>query len=270
MRTGVFVLIAACAGARSPTQTGPSQSAEGTTGATASTGASGETGIIGTSGITGTTGITGITAGTGTPSPHTIQTIDFSGYTWDVKGGTDGPGPNEWRNATDAVFVDAAGQLHLRVIAVDGVWYSSEISLQRSLGYGTYSFALASRVDQTDSNLVAAAFLYADDTHEIDIEFSRWQDPGYQNAQFVVQPYTTSGNMYRFELTQSSDASTHAIAWAASHIAFTSGASWTYTGADNFAPGAERVHVNLWMIDGTPPSDAAPKEFIISSFTFTP
>lgn len=204
------------------------------------------------------------------------RTINFSGYTWTVKNGFYGPGPNNWSSDPSAVFVDQQGQLHLKVIKRDGKWYSSEVYLPQSLGYGLYSFDIVSRVDLTDTNLVAAPFLYQDDTREYDIEFSNWKTLDGQNSSYTVQPYTKAGNVSQFSLALQNGVSTHTIDWQQQMVAFASSQNnlilnqWSYIGADIFAPGAERVHINFWMIDGSAPSDGQEKELIIKSFVFKP
>ncbi len=211
-----------------------------------------------------------------TPAYAAEPTINFSGRIWNVRMDAGGPGPNVWNAGTDSVFVDVQGQLHLKVINKNGVWYSSEVYLPSSLGYGTYSFDIASHVDQTDTNLVASPFLYQDDSHEIDIEFSNWQYPGDDIAQYVVQPYSKSGNMKRFPLQLTDSVSSYSYTWSPNGIAFSSSqnnsliSQWNYTGTSNFVPGGEQLHINFWMINGLAPSDGQTKEFIVKSFKFTP
>lgn len=203
-------------------------------------------------------------------------TLLFSGRTWIVKNGYNGPGPNTWSDAPEAVFVDALGRLHLKITLVNGVWYSSEVYLPNSLGYGTYQFDIDSSISTIDPNVVAAPFLYQDDTHEIDMEFSNWQSPGDQMGQYTVQPFTIAGNMTRFNVPTGAYPSTHTMQWMPTQISFSSSKSgttfkqWTYTGSSNFTPGHEVVHINTWMIDGVAPSNGQEQELIIKSFTFTP
>lgn len=203
-------------------------------------------------------------------------TILFSGRTWIVKQGYDGPGPNNWSDAPESVFVDIQGRLHLKIMRVNGVWYSSEVYLPNSLGYGTYRFDIDSSISTVDSNVVAAPFLYQDDTHEIDMEFSNWQSPGDRMGQYVVQPFTTAGNMTRFAVPAGTSPSTHLIQWTPTQINFSSSEKsavfkqWTYKGSNNFVPRHEAVHINHWLIDGVAPSNGQTQELIIKSFTFTP
>ena len=110
-----------------------------------------------------------------------LRWISFSGYDWWVKSspGLVGPGPNYFSDRADDVWVDAQGRLHLKIVYRNGRWYSTEVFGADPLGYGTYTFTLASRVDQLDKNIVLGLFTW-DDTdpayyhREIDIEFSRW------------------------------------------------------------------------------------------------
>jgi hypothetical protein len=68
-------------------------------------------------------------------------TIDFSDRTWRVKGpGYYGPGPNSFSNSASSVWVDVDDKLHLTVRRVGGTWYSTEVVLVDTLGYGDYIF----------------------------------------------------------------------------------------------------------------------------------
>lgn len=214
--------------------------------------------------------------------------IQFSGYTWEVKAGVSplGPGPNYFSDDPENVFVDDQGRLHLRIVQRDGIWYCAEVVHKESLGYGRYIFHLASRVDNLDPNVVVGLFTYdetsADYAHrEIDIEHSRWGDAENDNSQFVVQPYNIPGNMHRFNLDQSGDASTQAFAWRPESVFYqsiegdqpfpaTSGvvASWTYTGSSLPPPGNERTRINLWLLDGVAPGEET--EVIVDRFEFLP
>ena len=111
---------------------------------------------------------------------------------------------------------------------------------------------------------------------EIDIEFARWGnalDP--TNAQFVVQPYGTLGNLKRF-LQPLATPSVHSFAWAAKSVTFASRdatgraiADWRYGGRSVPRAGAERVHLNLWLYNGRPPTDGAEQEVVVSKLSFT-
>lgn len=202
------------------------------------------------------------------------KTIDFSGYNWDVKTGESGPGSNNWDDRTSAVYVDSQG-LHLTVGLRDGKWYSSEVYLPTSLGYGTYLFEMGSDVSFVDTNLVGAVFLYEDDTHEIDVEFSRWGGEVVDNAQFVLQPFDVTGNMKRFTLVEGSGV-VQRIMWEPTRVVFEMLQNgqvvqqWEYIGKNNFVPGKEKVHINFWQYKAKAPSDFLAHEFVVKKFMFMP
>ena len=205
----------------------------------------------------------------------------FAGYSWSLKGSTEpvGPGPNVFSDWGDNVWVDSAGQLHLRTTYRDGQWHSAEVILNQSLGYGKYTFNVASPLGNLDPNVVVGLFTWNDDAahnhREIDVEFARWgnaTDP--TNAQHVVQPYDHAGNLRRF-VQPLSGPSVHCFTWAPKSVTFTATsaageiANWRYTTRDVPRHGGERVHINLWLNGGTPPLNGAETEVAVSGFTFT-
>jgi hypothetical protein len=210
-------------------------------------------------------------------APH--NTLSFSGYSWTIKksgGRKVGPGPNYFVNKN--AWVDGFGRLHLAIAKVGRHWTVGEVVNTRSLGYGTYTWVLASRVDNLDPNMVLGLFTYDSDpafnNREIDIEASRWgnaSDP--TNAQFVVQPYTTAGNLVR--ITQGSSVpATLSFTWTATGLSFSapgaSPASWTYTGSNRPPNGAAFADINFWLNSGHAPLHGLGAQVIIQSFTFTP
>lgn len=216
------------------------------------------------------------------------RTITFAGRAWRVKACAQplGPGPNRFSDRPEDVWVDAQGRLHLRLSQQNGVWRSAEVISTEPFSYGTYTFTLASRVDQLDPNAVLGLFTWEDATpqhnyREMDIEFSRWGVPSDSNAQFVVQPWNRAGNRHRFNIALLGDRSTHAFSWRGDAIAFGSYQdgdaapanlieTWTYTGPDVPPAGNGNVRINLWLLNGWAPTDGQPEEVIIESFTFTP
>lgn len=218
----------------------------------------------------------------------TRRTLEFSGYTWEVKESElapVGPGPNYFSNNQEDVWVDGTGRLHMKIVMRDGRWYSTEIINTESLGYGSYSFTLAGPFEQVNENIVLGFFTWdtaapAFNYREIDIELARWGDPANDNAQYVVQPYTTAGNIFRFDLPANVDSSTHVFTWEADRVHFRTvrGAdrngesimSWAYTGADIPPAGDEQVRINLWLFRGAPPSDGQETEVVIDAFSFIP
>ena len=93
------------------------------------------------------------------------------------------------------------------------------------------------------------------------------------NGQFVVQPYSTTGNLLRVTQPAGIMSSTHAFTWKSSSVDFTSSAgpgTWTYAGPDVPQPGGENARMNLWLFRGQAPSNGQSIEIVITDFTFTP
>lgn len=210
------------------------------------------------------------------------RTVGFAGSSWAVKASTGvvGPGPNVFSDSPDNVWVDAAGQLHMRITNRDGQWRSAEVILDRSLGYGTYRWTLASPVGRLDPNVVLGLFTWSDDAaynhREIDIEVARWGNPtSADNAQYVVQPWDRSGNLVRFVQPDVSP-TTHEFTWTQKSVSFRSAtatgqtiSAYTYRGPDVPKAGNERTRMNLWLNGGSAPTDGAEVEVVLSGFTFT-
>jgi hypothetical protein len=213
------------------------------------------------------------------PQPESKR-IKFSGYEWIVKdsGGTRvDPGHNYF--SEDAVQV-AAGRLRLRVFEKEGSFYCAELVSVKNLGYGTYRFQVKSNVDRLASNLTLGFFSWQDDpgeekTHkEIDVEIGKWGKPDYDNAQFVVQPYSRPENIVRFSLPRDATSSTHAFTWTHNKVHFTSKVGGIVVQDHVFThgiPEADKQHfrINLWIADGHKPSEDA-LEVSISNFKFEP
>ncbi len=217
----------------------------------------------------------------------------FAGYPWIIKQSSSpvGPGPNRFSDRPEDVWVDADG-LHLTISQQTGLWWSSEVILDANLGYGTYVFHTESRIDTLDANMVLGLFTW--DTfappnyREIDFEFSRWGNPSdVDNAQFVVQPYTTPSNIvrYRLDLNEQNQKATHVLVWSPGQVdmatylghhlpsqipPFQPVFSWTNTGPDVPLPGGENVRMNLWLVNGNAPMSGQPEEVVISNFLFAP
>ena len=206
-------------------------------------------------------------------------TLVFSGRTWVVKSGPNrmGPGPNYFSASNS--WVDAQGHLHLAITKVGSRWTVGEVYGASSLGYGTYTWVLGTRVDNLDPNMVLGLFTWANPRayhhREIDIEASRWDnaaDP--TNAQFVVQPYRHEGNLVR--ITEGpSVPTTLSFHWTATSLKFSAtGASprtWIYSGKNRPPSGGGVVpDMNFWLNQGHAPMHGADAFVVIDSFTFTP
>lgn len=222
------------------------------------------------------------------------RTIEFSGRTWRVKGpGYYGPGPNLFCDDADCVWVDGEGKLHVTVTQSGGAWYSTEVVPEEALGYGDYIFTTEGRLDELDPNVVLGIFLWQygpcwdysylwwNPYNEIDIEFSRWGDPGNDLGQFVAQPYDYPGNIHRFDASFSEgETTTHAFRWLSDRVEYRSWRGgpydeepanmidqWTYTGPHIPRPEQPRVHINLWRINDNLTTE---QEVVFSQFMFVP
>ncbi len=220
----------------------------------------------------------------------TRRVIVFRGDTWYVKASDTpvGPGPNYFSDSTANVWLDATGQMHLRITHRGGIWWCSEVYRKRSRGYGPHIFAVTGPIGRFDPNAVLGLFSwdnwpvppYLRNLHrEIDIEFSRWGIPGDTNAQYVVQPYTISGNRHRWWFPPDIDSSTHSFNWQHDSIRFlgvkghqfappydSTIHTWFYSGQDIPVPGTETPRVNLWLFNGHAPTDTQEVEVVVARF----
>ena len=209
-------------------------------------------------------------------SPSTV--LQFSGYQWIVRDAPSNRGGT--RNLYDPAnaWTDASGALHLRMTNTSGHLTCAEVSLTRSLGYGTYVFSVA----DTSGLPPAAVFgiftwdwARADQNYsELDIETSRWGDPTSKNTQYVVQPFYLPANVFRFSTGRG--VITHSIQWQAGRLSFRSiRASGEAVAQHDFTsgvptPGIESVRLNLYAFRGgkVPPDKSA--EVVIEKFEYLP
>jgi hypothetical protein len=221
-----------------------------------------------------------------------VRWISFSGYDWWVKTspGLVGPGPNYFSDSTNNVWLDAQGRLHLRITDRSNQWQCAEVVTKRTFGYGSYRFELDSPVNNINPSVVLGLFTWSDDpayTHrEIDIECGRWADTNdVNNAQYVVQPWDWPGHLVRYAVPAGLTNSTHLFTWETNRISYQCQrgsysptppptniiSTWAFTNVSAVPQtGDENVRLNLWLINGTPPTDNQEVEFIIKSFNFVP
>ena len=206
-----------------------------------------------------------------------ISTLDFSGLKWNVSNGFSGPGPNNWFNGINSVWIDNSGNLHLTIRKIGDNWYCSGISAQDTMGYGEYSFSVLSNVELYDLNIVVGLFNYENDTKEIDIEFSRWGDAASNPGWYVVQPSEPLISSLSFPLNLTAPSSSHKFTWTKESIKFQSYQAscdlikeWTYQGSKNPIPNQLKPHINFWLFKGLPTSNQNNAELVISNFKYTP
>jgi hypothetical protein len=211
------------------------------------------------------------------------KTIHFSGYDWTVRGtGSDRGGEANAYDVSNG-WIDEKGFLHLRTSQLNGRWTCAEVSLTRSLGYGTYKFVAQHSAHLPPSAVVT--FLTFDDERtqdsasEIDIELSRWGDPKRKNAQYVIQPYYVPENVFRFESPVGTV--THSFHWEPGRVTFQSerGSAQESIGrqvaAHIFssgipAPSRETVRINLYDFQHSQHPSQPPAEVVIEKFEYLP
>ena len=216
--------------------------------------------------------------------------IEFGGYTWTVRSGRGGPGPNEWDE--NNVWLDASTNLHLKISRRDGKWSCAEVTMRRRLGFGRYQFQTTGRLDLLDDHVVLGLFNYPtgdigpDGTHEIDIEFARWGNAKNPMGNYTVWPAVKSLKQISksFPFTLSSDQTTHRFIWSHDEIKFQSlqgyhdhvGGeikAWVYRPKEASRYISQQpmpVHINLWLFKGLAPKNSREVELIIHEFKFTP
>ncbi len=203
-----------------------------------------------------------------------MKNIEFSGFTWEIKdskGKKVGPGPSVFSSSKKNVYVDSKG-LHLKTSILKESYSASEVILIKSLGFGTYEFEVISNLNKLEKNTVLGAFLYEDDEHEIDIEFSP-NMVGKNYGQYVVQPGSKEGNVFLFKIP-SIKKSVHKITWTKDEINFESSDSETnkliyqaiYKGENIPQTEKARMIFNLWLYEGKKPKRE--EVVVISYFKF--
>jgi hypothetical protein len=156
----------------------------------------------------------------GAASPPSAS-LQFSGYEWRVR---DAPSSrygltiNDPRNA----WVDSGGAMHLRIAKTAKGWSCAEVSMTRSLGYGTYSFVTR---DTSKLDPAAVFMMFTWDYGqpdakfgEMDINISRWGNLTAKNAEYIIQPYFVPENTLRFMAPAGTV--THSFRWERGRATF--------------------------------------------------
>ena len=216
--------------------------------------------------------------------------LEFGGYTWTVRSGRGGPGPNAWDE--NNAWLDTSTNLHLKITQRDGKWFCAEVTMRRRLGFGRYQFQAIGRLDRLDDNVVLGLFNYPtgdvgpDGTHEIDIEFARWGDANNPMGNYTVWPVVKSLKQISksFSFTSTSNQTTHRFIWSRDGVNFRSLEghcqddrkeinAWIYSPNQASLRVSQQplpVHINLWLFKGLAPKNGLEVEVIIHNFEFTP
>ncbi|GAQ81055.1 Concanavalin A-like lectin/glucanase [Klebsormidium nitens] len=212
-------------------------------------------------------------------SGSSIQ-IEWAGRTWnvrDTKGTLSGPGPNYFSDSPEHVTVDSRGNLRLQVTNTSGKWVCGELSLPRSLGYGTYEWTVTSDAGYLENNVILGLFTYAmnpEQNHrEIDIEFGRFglspaRDPTNAQFRWYAPPVSASSPPLVVSFTWTPGR----IDWEARQAELLL-SSKTYAAGDVPTPGPELTVINLWVYKSrgiTGPINGKGATVYLSDFIFTP
>jgi hypothetical protein len=215
-------------------------------------------------------------------APAASPQIHFSGYDWTIRtaGSDHGGEPNAYDPTN--VWTDDKGHLHLRMAQRNGQWTCAELSLNRSLGYGTYKLVVQDTAHMRPSAVLG--FFTWDDTrsegfhNELDIELSRWGDPNAKNAQYVIQPFYVPDNFVRF--TVPAGAMTHGFRWQPGSVSFKTLEGSTAAGAKTVSehvfssgiptPAGETIHIDLYDFHHVENPSQQPVEVVIESFEYSP
>jgi len=215
------------------------------------------------------------------------STIEFSGYTWNVKNGSHlGPGPNYWSRKN--VWVDDKGFLHLKIThdSATGKWYCAEVSTQQTFGFGKWQFWVEGRIDKMDKNVVLGLFNYSgnDGFDEMDIEWARWGNKSYPNCNYTVWPAEKGFKNYSYtkEVSLTGKNTTQRFTRTDSSVFFQSMQGFT-NGNENVVASSHckalnhsisllsmPAYINLWLMNGSAPANGKEVEIIIHKFSYTP
>ena len=216
--------------------------------------------------------------------------IEFGGYTWTVRSGRGGPGPNAWDE--NNAWLDTSTNLHLKISQRDAKWSCAEVTMRRRLSFGRYQFQAIGRIDRLDDNVVLGLFNYPtgdvgpDGTHGIDIEFSRWGDAKNPMGNYTVWPVVKSLHQVSssFPLTLAAVETTNRFIWSRDMVKFRSLQghfdddraeinAWIYSPREASQYISQQrlpVHINLWLFKGLAPKNGREVEVIIRDFKCTP
>ena len=131
-------------------------------------------------------------------------TVTWKGHVWDVTGAEPigAPSSGQINGNQSNVSVDANGYLHLKITKAGSTFTGAQLFTTDNLGFGTYQFQIEGDLANLEKGVVLGLFPYGptndigvDGENEIDIEFSKWNDPSTgNNADFTYYPPTGHGD----------------------------------------------------------------------------
>lgn len=216
-------------------------------------------------------------------SEQAIKTIKFSGYEWKVRttASDRGGALNNYDPAN--AWTDEKGFLHLKIRRAGDGWTCAELSLTRSLGYGTYNFVVQD-VARLEPAAVLSMFTWDDleggqNHREMNIEITRWGDPANKNLRYVIQPFYVPANVVQFSVPQGK--LIHSLRWESGKASFKtvagskSGKNSKIVSEHTFASrvpvsGDETVHLILYVFGYSKQPLQNENEVVIEKFEFLP
>jgi hypothetical protein len=222
-----------------------------------------------------------VTGSAEAPQPRP-RTVTFSGYEWTVRQvASDRGGFNQY--AADNVRVAGDGALHLSLTEQAGIWYSSEVVLTRTLGYGTYTFSMRD-AGPLDPAALLTFYTYDEDApaenfREMAIALRRPDARARLSGQYILQPSDVAANVARF--TAPAGMVTHSLRWEPGRVVFatnrgsrpapalSNGVQHEFT-VGVPSTGKERVRIALYYFRNAPVPPQRNVEAIIERFQHFP
>jgi hypothetical protein len=176
--------------------------------------------------------------------------VNFAGRKWDIKSSSQpvGPGPNNFSKLYSDVWVDENDYLHLSITNHNGVWYSSEVISQDTMGYGTYIFTIQANPMDFANNVVFGLFtwdnntFYTEGNSEVDLEWSKWGDEeSVTPLTYSVQPvnfgtyYPERTREMPIDTALLRGVTTHLFTWTDTLISWASYSGSNYQTAEPFS-----------------------------------
>jgi hypothetical protein len=209
--------------------------------------------------------------------PPVPKIIHFSGYDWRVRSSPNDRGGDIYDYEPSNVWVDDQGYLHLLMGQEGGRWHCAEVSLTRSLGYGTYRFVISESAHLPPSAILTL-FTQDSDGTDLQIELGRWGKTQNHNADYVVQPYYIPQNTVHFDVP--AGAMTHMLRWEPGSATFRS-----FTGVSSApralvmdhvfksgvpVPARETLHMDFYDFHHSQSGLQHPVEIVVQKFEYLP
>jgi hypothetical protein len=230
--------------------------------------------------------VAAVATAVGRPSPKSSplvpRRIHFSGYEWEVTQIPTDSGGVMHENRASNVWTDDKGWLHLRIAREGSQWTCADIGLTRSLGYGSYGFAIH-EMPALEPSTVLGMYTWdpaegGQNHREMDVELSQWGDPAIKNTQFVIQPYYVAANVFRFNSPPGPQI--HSFQWDPGRVTFrstlgTNGKQGRILSEHVFtsgipSPGGETVHINLYTYGKSRTPQERGVEVVFENFKYLP